>query len=137
MTSDSFSPRVSWSRVALSRALANWANAASARYWARSGLGGPAAFFIGLIRAAEPTGRAPEEERHLAVGPGVLREVVVDAQRVLHGGALELDALLHDLLAHRDAGVRREVLERGRLFGAGDHHDRVVHRAVPLEDRHG
>ena len=30
--SDSFSPRVSWSRVALSRSPANWAKAASERY---------------------------------------------------------------------------------------------------------
>jgi hypothetical protein len=53
--SDSFSPRVSWSRVALSRSEANWANAASARYWARSSFSGPATFFIALVWAAEPT----------------------------------------------------------------------------------
>ena len=51
----SFSPRVSWSRVALSRSEANWAKAASARYWARSSFNGAATFFIALVCAAEPT----------------------------------------------------------------------------------
>ena len=167
MTSDSFSPRVSWSRVALSRSDANWANAASARYWARSSLsgagdllhrlglggradarhrdadvqGGPLAgveqvgleedlavgdrddvgrdvgrHVVGLrlddrqgrqraaavllveargaleqaavevedvARVRLAAGRAAEQERHLAVRPGVLGQVVVDAQRVL------------------------------------------------------
>jgi hypothetical protein len=55
MTSDSFSPRVSWSRVALSRSDANWANAARARYCARSSFSGPATYFIAIVCAAEPT----------------------------------------------------------------------------------
>jgi hypothetical protein len=51
-------------------------------------------------------GRPAEQQRHLAVGPGVLAEVVVDAQRVLDEAlAGDLDAVLHDLLAHRHAGV--------------------------------
>ena len=48
----------------------------------------------------------------------------------------DLDAVLHDLLAHRHARVRGEVLERGGILGAGDDHDRVLHRAVLLEDGH-
>ena len=65
-----------------------------------------------------------------------MTEVVVDAQRVLDEAlAGDLDADLHDLLAHRHAGVRGEVLERGRILGAGDDDDRVLHRAVLLEDR--
>ena len=53
--SDSFSPRVSWSRVALSRSDANWANAARLRYCARSSFSGAATFFIAFVWAAEPT----------------------------------------------------------------------------------
>jgi hypothetical protein len=79
-------------------------------------------------------GRAAEEERHLAVRPGVLREVVVDAQGVLDGVAVELDADLHDLLAHRRSGVRGEVLERRRVLGPGHDDDRVAEGAVALED---
>src|SRR3972149_5165006 len=120
MTSESFSPRVSWSRVALSRSLANWAKAARARYCARSSL----------------SGRATQQERHLAVGPGMLGEVVVDAQGVLDQRAVELDALLHDLLAHGDAGVRGEVLERRRVLGARDDDDGVRQGAVRFEHSH-
>ena len=81
-------------------------------------------------------GRAAQQQRHLAIGPGVLGQVVVDAQRVLDEALSgDLDAVLHDLLAHRHAGVRGEVLERRRVLGAGDDDDRVLHRAVLLEDR--
>src|SRR6266550_1510469 len=80
---------------------------------------------------------AAQQERHLAIGPGVLAEVVIDAQGVLDEAlALELDAVLHDLLAHRYAGVRGEVLERGGILGAGDDDDRMVERAIGLEDCH-
>ena len=50
-----FSPRVSWSRVALSRSELNWANAASSRYWARSMRSLPATWRMALIWAAPPT----------------------------------------------------------------------------------
>ncbi len=83
-------------------------------------------------------GRAAQQQGHLAIRPGVLAEVVVDAQGVLDQAlAGDLDAVLHDLLAHGHAGVRGEVLERGGVLGAGDDDDRVVHRAVLLEDRDG
>ncbi len=221
ITSDSFSPRVSWSRVALSRSDANCANAARLRYWARSSLSGAATFFIALVCASDPTRltempmlsagrwpalnrsvsrkiwpsviemtlvgmyadtspawvsmigravseppplssfmraarsrsrrvqvedvarvclaarRAAQQERHLAVRPGVLGQVVVHAQRVLDRLAADLDAVLHDLLAHRAARIRREVLERGRVLGTRDDDDRVLHRAVLLERGHG
>src|SRR5487761_1941868 len=193
--SESFSPRVSWSRVALSRSDANWANAARARYWARSSLSGPLAgveqdrlqedLAVGdgdhvrgdvggdvaglrlddrqrgqgpapvvvvearralqeaavqvedVSRIGFAAGRATEQEGHLAVRPGVLGKVVVDAQGVLDQTLPgNLDAVLHDLLAHRDARVRSEILERSGIPGAGDDDDRVVHRAVPFQDRH-
>ena len=68
----------------------------------------------------------------------MLAEVVVDAQGVLHQALPgDLHAVLHDLLAHRHAGVRGKVLERGGIAGAGHDHDRVVHGAVPFQDRHG
>src|SRR4029079_6341456 len=83
-------------------------------------------------------GRAAEGQRHLAIGPGVLAQVVVDAQRGLDEAlAGNRDAVLHDLLAHRHAGVRSEVLERRGLLGAGDDDDRVIHRAVRLEHGDG
>ena len=73
--------------------------------------------------------RAAEQQRHLAVGLGLLREVVVDDEAVL--------AVLHPVLAHGAAGVGGEVLERRRVGRAGHDDDRVVHGAVLLEGGHG
>ena len=82
--------------------------------------------------------RTAQQQRHLAIRPGMLGQVVVDAQGVLHEAlAGDLDAVLHDLLAHRDTAVRGEILERGGLIRTGHDDDRVVHGAVLLEDRDG
>ena len=45
-----------------------------------------------------------------------------------------LALLVHEELGHRAAGVRGDVLDRGRVAGAGGDHDRVVHGAVAAED---
>ena len=77
--------------------------------------------------------RTTQQQRHLAVGDGLLRQIVVADQRV--------HAAIAEILAHRDAGVRREILERcGVRRGRGDH-DGVFHRAILFERldelRHG
>ena len=72
--------------------------------------------------------RAAQQERDLAVGPGLLGEVVVDDQRVLAGVA--------EVLAHRAAGVRGDVLHGRRGGGARGDDDGVVHRAALLEGAH-
>ena len=69
--------------------------------------------------------RAAQQQRHLAVRVGVLRQVVVHAQRVL--------ALEQEVLAHSGAGVRRHPLHRRRLVRGGGDDDRVVHRAGVLQ----
>ncbi len=57
--------------------------------------------------------RPPQQQRHLAVGVGLLGEVVVDAQRVL--------AAVEEVLGHRGGRVGRQVLQRRRLRrGRGD-----------------
>ena len=70
-------------------------------------------------------GRTAQEEGDLAVGPGVLAEVVVDDEGVA--------AALHDLLADGATGVGGEVLEGGGLGGVRRHDDRVLHGAVLFE----
>ena len=69
--------------------------------------------------------RPAQVEGHLAVGPSVLGEVVVAAQRVL--------AAVAEKLTHCAAGVGRQVDERGRLGGAGGDDDRVAERPVLLQ----
>ena len=56
---------------------------------------------VARIRFA--AGRALENQRNLAVGDGVLGEVVVNDQRV--------HAVVHEPFAHGAAGERREVLD--------------------------
>src|SRR5699024_6020906 len=72
--------------------------------------------------------RATQQQRHLAVGPGLLGQVVVDDQRVF--------AAVTEVLAHGAAGVRRNVLQRRRLGGVGGHDNRVLHRTVLFELAH-
>src|SRR5207244_2960039 len=80
-----------------------------------------------VARVGLAAGRAPREERHLAVRPGVLRQVVVHDERVLPAVA--------EVLAHRAARERRQVLQRRWVRRAGDDDDGVLHRAVLLEGR--
>ena len=85
--------------------------------------------------------RATQQQRHLSVRECVLRQVVVDAERVL--------AVVEEVLAHRASCVRRDELDRRRLVGGRRDDDRVVHRPLllqqlpelddgrhPLADRH-
>jgi hypothetical protein len=69
--------------------------------------------------------RAAQQQRHGAVGLGLLGQVVEDDEHVL--------ALVHPVLADGRAGVGREVLEAGRVRGGRSDDGGVVHRAVLLE----
>ena len=71
------------------------------------------------------TGRPPQEERDLAVRHGMLRQVVVDDERVV--------AAVGEVLGHRAAGVRRQILHRRRRVGVGDDDDRVRQGIVARE----
>ena len=66
------------------------------------------------------SGGAAQQQRHLPVSPSVLGQVIVDHQHIF--------ALVHKMLGHRAAGVRGEVLERGRIRRPGGDHDGVAHR---------
>ena len=67
-------------------------------------------------------GRPAEQEGELAIGAGVLREVVVDDQHVA--------ARLHEVLRDAGRGVGSDVGEPGRVVALGHDHDGVVHRAL-------
>ncbi len=74
-------------------------------------------------------GRPAEQERKLAVGAGVLREVVVNDQYVA--------ACLHERLRDAGCGVRSDVSETGRIVAFGHDNDCVIHRALFTQGRHG
>jgi hypothetical protein len=69
--------------------------------------------------------RPAQEQRELPVGHGLLRQVVVDAERVAAGVA--------EVLGHRDARVGRDELQRRRLARGRRDDGRVLHRAVLRE----
>ena len=72
------------------------------------------------------TARRPlQDQRDLPVGHGVLGQVVVDDQRV--------HAVVHEPLAHRRAGKRRQVLVGGGIGRRGRNDDGVGHRPGFLE----
>ena len=69
--------------------------------------------------------RAAQQQRHLAIGDRLLREIVVNDDRV--------HAVVAEELAHRAAGERREELHRRRVGGGGGDDDRIFERAVLLQ----
>src|SRR3984893_12858118 len=71
------------------------------------------------------SGRTAQQQRHLAIGHGLLGEVVIDDDRV--------HAVVAEILAHGAAGERRQELHRLRIGGGGGHDDRVVERALLLQ----
>jgi hypothetical protein len=72
--------------------------------------------------------RAAQQERHLAVGDGLLRQVVIADQRVL--------AVVAEIFAHGAGGERRDELHRGRVGRGGGDDDRVFERPALLEHLH-
>ena len=89
----------------------------------------PAVQVEDVARVGLAARRAAQQQRHLAVGLGLLGQVVVDDEGVL--------AVVHPVLAHGAAGVGGQVLERGGVGGAGQDHHRVLEGAVALEGGHG
>ncbi len=72
--------------------------------------------------------RTAQQQRDLAIGPGLLGQIVIDHQCVLTAVA--------EVFAHGAAGVRRQVLHGGRVRGGGRDDDGVFHRAELLQLAH-
>lgn len=58
------------------------------------------------------------KDRNLAVGHGLLGQIVVDDEGVL--------AVVAEELSHRTARVRRQVLQGSSVGGRGSHDDSVI-----------
>ena len=72
--------------------------------------------------------RAAQQQRHLAVGDGLLRQVVIDDHR--------MHAVVAEILAHGAAGERRQELHRRRIGRGRRDDDRVFERALLLQHLH-
>ena len=69
--------------------------------------------------------RAAQQQRHLAVGDGLLGQIVIDD----HG----VHAVVAEVFAHGAAGERRQELHRRRIGRGGGDDDRVFQRALLLQ----
>ena len=70
-------------------------------------------------------GRTPQQQGKLAIGAGVMGEIVVDDQHVA--------ARFHEMLGDAGRRVGRDVGEPGRVVAFGDDDDGVVQRAFVAE----
>ncbi len=84
--------------------------------------------------------RTAQGQRHLAVGHGLLGQVVVDdehrAARVVGAGRLAVLAGIDEVLADSGASHGGDVLQRRGVGSRGVHHDGVVHGTVGLQRLH-
>ena len=78
-----------------------------------------------VARKGLPSRRLVGEERKLAVGRGVLGEVVDDDERMA--------ALVAEVFGDGEAGEGRDPLQRGRGGGGGDDEDAALRRAHRLD----
>src|SRR6185312_1826671 len=74
------------------------------------------------------TRRTTQQQRDLAIRHGLLREVVINDERVF--------TVVHEVLAHRHARVRRDVLQSGGGRSGRGNDDRVLQRVMLLELAH-
>src|SRR3954449_9630380 len=72
--------------------------------------------------------RAAQQERHLAVGDGLLGQIVIDDDGV--------HAVVAEILAHGAAGEGGDVLHRRRIRGGGGDDDRIFQRALFFQHLH-
>src|SRR5229473_42221 len=66
--------------------------------------------------------RAAQQQRHLAVGDRLLRQIVVDDDG--------MHAVVAEVFTHGAAGERRDVLHRRRIGGGSGDDDRIFQRAL-------
>src|SRR6516164_3638673 len=69
--------------------------------------------------------RTAQQQRHLAICHGMLRQIVIDHQR--------MHTIIAEIFAHDAAGIGGDVLQRGRLRGSGGYDDRVIEGTVVLQ----
>ena len=72
------------------------------------------------------TGRTLQDQRHLAIGDRMFREIIVNDERV--------HSIIHEPLAHGGTGKGREILVRGGVGCRRGDDRRVRHGAVGFED---
>src|SRR5256714_9568838 len=75
-----------------------------------------------VARVGLATRWPPQHQRQLSVRGGLLRQIIVDAER-------RPPFVVHEVLGHRASTVRRDVLHRRRIRRRRDDDDRKLHRS--------
>ena len=81
-----------------------------------------------VARERLAAGGTAKEKGHLAVSGRLLREIVIDDQR--------MHAVVPEILAHGAAGIGGKELQRRALRGGRSDHDRILHRTGVFQDLH-
>src|SRR3984893_17359351 len=81
-----------------------------------------------IARIGLASGRAAQQKRHLAIGDGLLGEIIVDDQRV--------HRVVAEIFAHRATGERRQKLHRRRIGRGRRDNDRIGQRALLFQYFH-
>ena len=82
-----------------------------------------------VARVGFTTGRAAQEQRDLAVGPGVLGKIIINDQGIAAG--------LHELLTHGAAGIGGDILHGCGLISSRQDHDGVSHGTMAFQQSDG
>ena len=75
-----------------------------------------------IARVGFTSRRTAKQQGYLTIGPGLLGQIVINDQGVL--------AAIAEVLAHRGASVRSDVLQSSRIGSRSGNDDRVVHGTV-------
>ena len=78
-----------------------------------------------VARIGFPARRTAQQERHLTIGDGLFRKIVINHQRV--------HAVVAEIFAHGATGEWREELQRRRFRRRRGDDDRIFKRAVVFE----
>ncbi len=72
--------------------------------------------------------RTTQQQGHLAIGNGLLGQIIINDQRV--------HAVIPEIFCHGATGKRRQILQRSRIGGGSGNNDGIFQRAVFLKGFH-
>ena len=75
-----------------------------------------------IARVGFTSRRTAKQQGYLTIGPGLLGQIVINDQGIL--------AAVAEVLAHRGASVRSDILQSSRIGSRSGNDDRVVHGAM-------
>ena len=75
-----------------------------------------------IARICFTSWRTAEQQGHCTISSGMLRQVIIDAEHMA--------AFIHEILSHRNTGVRCQILQRRTISSRSSNDDGVFHSAM-------